>query len=219
MDPFWLIDEASLEGAREAQSGAAWAQPGGPEAGAPFQTQIEGLLGEEAEPDAAFFVDSWTVGVAAAQENFLRRHEATKRRDHDLPRWDSFFSCTPFFVARVEASAETAWPLNESRAAEGWTADPRWPGSEPVDDSRAPNETEMVCPLTLESACKVLGVAVTSTREQIRARYRQMASRYHPDRLVRGGDREQKLASDRMASINEAYRLLCAGLAERWGTC
>jgi DnaJ-domain-containing protein 1 len=218
MDPFWLTDEASFAGVMEAQRGAV--EPSSRAGtGAPFLTQIEQVLGEEAEPDAAFFIDSWTVGVAAASENYLRRQEALKRPEPEFLGLDNFFSFTPFFVARVEVSAEAAWPLPKTRVVDGLMVDPRWPGDEEVDDPQAANEVEMICPLTLESACKVLGVAVTSTREQIRAAYRKMASRYHPDRQVRGGAREQKLASDRMASINEAYRLLRAELAERWSTC
>ncbi len=64
-------------------------------------------------------------------------------------------------------------------------------------------------PLTFPAACRLLGVAATSTREQIKAAYRKMAGRYHPDRLETAGSVDPQLATDRMASINEAYRLLC----------
>jgi DnaJ-domain-containing protein 1 len=63
-------------------------------------------------------------------------------------------------------------------------------------------------PLTLEGARQLLAVASTSTREQIKTAYRRMASRYHPDRLVSGTEKERQLGTDRMAAINEAYRLL-----------
>lgn len=213
MDPFWLIDEALLSGVREAQPRAASPQPSRADAGAPFLTQIEQVLGVEAEPDPEFFVDSWTVGVAAASENFLRRQEL-KSREHQIPAWSTFSSFTPWFVTNVAASAETAWPLREQRSM----ADLRWFGDGDDDDQHAVDEV-MVGSLTLESARRLLGVAATSTREQIRAAYRKMASRYHPDRMARGVAHEQKLASDRMASINEAYRLLCADLAGRLKDC
>jgi hypothetical protein len=209
MDPFWLIDEAVLAGVREAQPRAAAHQPSGAEAGAPFLTQIDQVLGVETEPDSEFFVDSWTVGVAAASENFLRRQER-KSREFEMPAWDAFSSFTPWLVPKVEASAEAAWPLREQRSM----ADLRWLGHGEEDDRQAANEV-MVGPLTLESARRLLGVAATSTREQIRVAYRKMASRYHPDRLARSAPPEQKLASDRMASINEAYQLLCTDLAGR----
>jgi hypothetical protein len=209
MDPFWLINEASLADVREAQPRAAAPQPSGVQTGAPFLTQIERVLGVETEPDSEFFIDNWTVGVAAASENFLRRQER-KSREFEMPAWDTFSSFTPWFVPNVEASAEAAWPIREQRS----TADLRWLGHEKEDGRQAANEV-MVGPLTLDSARRLLGVAATSTREQIRVAYRKMASQYHPDRLARGAPPEQKLASDRMASINEAYQLLCTDLAGR----
>jgi len=210
MDPFWLINQAWLGGVREAQPRAAAPQTSGAETGAPFLAQFEQVLGVETEPDSEFFVDSWTVGVAAASENFLRRQER-KSREFEMPAWDAFSSFTPWLVPKVEASAEAAWPLREQRSM----ADLRWLGHGEEDDRQAANEV-MVGPLTLESARRLLGVAATSTREQIRVAYRKMASRYHPDRLARVTAREQKLANDRMATINAAHQLLCMDLAGRW---
>lgn len=101
-------------------------------------------------------------------------------------------------------------PFCETGSQSGSTVDPAWPDPEARDDGQAVDEVEALRPLTVESARRVLGVAAASTREQIRAAYRKLANRYHPDRMVRAGVREQKLASAHMASINEAYRLLCA---------
>jgi len=64
-------------------------------------------------------------------------------------------------------------------------------------------------PLTPEDACRLLGVAATSTRQQVKSAYRQLVRRYHPDRLEHSSEQEQRIATDRMTSINEAYRLLC----------
>jgi DnaJ-domain-containing protein 1 len=213
MDPFWQTDEASFESARKAQRRASAAQPTAAEAVAPFLAQIEQTLGMETMPDSEFFIDSWTVGFAAASQNFLRRQERLTTRAHELPAWHTF-SFTPRFVEKAEASAAAAWPLREDRADERSTADLRWVDDEKEDDWLGPDEVEIEGPPTRESACRVLGVAVTSTQEQIRSAYRKMASRYHPDRLAHGDAREKRLASDRMASINEAYRLLNKGVAE-----
>jgi hypothetical protein len=209
MDPFWLINKASLAGVREAHPRAAASQRSGADAGAPFLTQIEQVLGVEMEPDSEFFVDSWTVGVATASENFQRRQKL-KSREHQIPAWNTFSSFTPWSVSNVNASAEAAWPLREQRSM----ADLLWHDVVEEDDRQAGDEL-IDGPLTLESARRLLGVVETSTREQIKIAYRKMASRYHPDRLAQGAPREQKLASDRMASINEAYHLLCADLAGR----
>ncbi|HEX4068114.1 MAG TPA: J domain-containing protein [Acidobacteriaceae bacterium] len=219
MDAFWPIDQAPQARVRGFEPETASGEPSGAGAGAPFLAQIEQVLGHEMEPDAAFFVDSWTMGVAAASENFLRRQDSSRSRASERSAWDTFSFSTPYFVPNVEAPVETAWPLREARAEQSLTMDLSWQGDEEDDDGYAADEAEIVCPNTFESACRVLGVTATSTRGQIRAAYRRMASRYHPDRLVRGGPREQQLASDRMASINEAYRLLCAGFHGPWSTC
>jgi hypothetical protein len=209
MDPFWLINEASLAGVREAQARATAPQRSGADTGAPFLTQIEQVLGVEMEPDSEFFVDSWTVGVAAASENFQRRQKLNSR-EHQIPAWNTFSSFTPWVVSNINASAESAWPLREQRTI----ADLRWVG-DVEEDNRQAGDEPIDGPLTIESASRLLGVVATSTREQIRVAYRKMASRYHPDRQAQGTPREQKLASDRMAAINEAYHLLCTDLAGR----
>jgi hypothetical protein len=216
MDPFWQIEEASLAGVQKSQRRASAALPNGVEAGVPFLTQIEQTLGERTLPDSEFFIDSWTVGLAAASENFLRRQEQPKISEHEIPAWRNFSSFTPWFVAGAEASAASTWPPCEVSADARAMADRRWVRDVKEEDCREVDEVEIECPLTRESACQVLGVAATSTREQIRAAYRKMASRYHPDRLAQGALREQKLAGDRMASINEAYRLLSKDLAGTW---
>ncbi len=50
------------------------------------------LLGEDAEPDPAFFVESWTAGVTTASENYLRRHQHEK--SHETPTPAGFPSFT-----------------------------------------------------------------------------------------------------------------------------
>ena len=71
------------------------------------------------------------------------------------------------------------------------------------------NTLEPGQPLTLQSACQVLGVAATSSRDQIKTAYRQLVRRYHPDQLEHSSEHERRIATDRMSSINQAYHLLC----------
>ena len=59
-------------------------------------------------------------------------------------------------------------------------------------------------------AFQVLGIPVTSDREQIRAAYRALARRWHPDRFMAGPERDW--ANDKMAEINAAYRECLDGL-------
>jgi curved DNA-binding protein CbpA len=52
----------------------------------------------------------------------------------------------------------------------------------------------------------VLGVARTATAAEIRAAYRSLGARYHPDRHQ--GNPLEELASAKMAEINRAYEIL-----------
>ena len=51
---------------------------------------------------------------------------------------------------------------------------------------------------------EILGVSPCASREELRAAYRALARRWHPDRFMEGPEREW--ASVRMAEINRAYR-------------
>jgi len=188
--PPFPIDEtfdARIQDAYRFGAAPTW---NGADGGQSLLEQIEPLLGEGAEPDPTFLVESWTVGVVAASENYDRRRQQQKRSPETVA-WPSFSSFAPIFIT------EFASPIQSAVR----------PISDDVWDE--PEMEPMPRPLNFEAACRVLGVAVNSTRDQIKAAYRRMASRYHPDHVVRCGAREQKIASDRMASINEAYRMLC----------
>src|SRR5215813_7520903 len=56
---------------------------------------------------------------------------------------------------------------------------------------------------TDEKALAVLGLAPTATRAEIKARYKRLVKRYHPD--ANGGDRQ---AEERLKVINQAYSTL-----------
>jgi len=63
------------------------------------------------------------------------------------------------------------------------------------------------------NAYEVLNVPATATREEIRAAYRALARRWHPDRFMQGPERDW--ANDKMAEINAAYRACLDGSASR----
>lgn len=50
----------------------------------------------------------------------------------------------------------------------------------------------------------MLNVAPTATKAEIRAAYRNLARRWHPDRFMEGPERDW--ANEKMAEINAAYR-------------
>ncbi|WP_219722060.1 J domain-containing protein [Deinococcus planocerae] len=55
---------------------------------------------------------------------------------------------------------------------------------------------------------EVLGVAPDASPEEIRAAYRELAKRYHPDRVGHLGPEFRQLAERRMKAINAAYQKL-----------
>lgn len=59
---------------------------------------------------------------------------------------------------------------------------------------------------------EVLNIPVTATRDEIRAAYRALARRWHPDRFMPGPERDW--ANGKMADINAAYRLCLNGLRD-----
>ena len=59
---------------------------------------------------------------------------------------------------------------------------------------------------------EVLNIPVTASREEIRAAYRALARRWHPDRFMPGPERDW--ANEKMADINAAYRLCLNGLRD-----
>jgi|GEM_PF-4706736 len=58
---------------------------------------------------------------------------------------------------------------------------------------------------------EVLGVSPEATRDEIRAAWRKLVSRYHPDRFARASAREQEEAHRRLIEINEAYERMMGG--------
>lgn len=61
------------------------------------------------------------------------------------------------------------------------------------------------------NAYKVLQIAPSATRDEIRASYRALARRWHPDRFMEGPERDW--ANEKMAEINAAYRACLDGTA------
>lgn len=52
---------------------------------------------------------------------------------------------------------------------------------------------------------KVLGIDKSATDEEVKKAYRQLAIRYHPDKVARMGESHQKEANEKFQKINEAY--------------
>ena len=52
---------------------------------------------------------------------------------------------------------------------------------------------------------KMLGLRGRTTRQDVRKRYRELASQYHPDKVSHLGEELQDVAKRKMKQINEAY--------------
>ncbi len=61
----------------------------------------------------------------------------------------------------------------------------------------------------MASDYEILGVSPCASREEVRAAYRALARRWHPDRFMEGPEREW--AGARMAEITRAYRACIKG--------
>ncbi len=55
---------------------------------------------------------------------------------------------------------------------------------------------------------KVLGIGQNASPEEIKAAYRRLASKYHPDKVSHLGDEFKDLAEKRFKEIQEAYQQL-----------
>ena len=61
------------------------------------------------------------------------------------------------------------------------------------------------------NAYEILNITQSATRDEIRASYRALARRWHPDRFMEGPERDW--ANEKMAEINAAYRACLDGTA------
>lgn len=187
-----------------------------PEDSAALLDLMHDLLGTQAEPDPLFFVETWTLGIDAATHNFQTRHQNAAHTSFNPPT-DRPFDFTVPLIFVYNASDFPSTPTGFSAAwkdAYGVSPAPHMSSHDAVSQQAMPhdgipNTPAPGLPLTLEDACRLLGVATTSTRHQIKSAYRQLVRRYHPDCLEHAGEEELRIATDRMTSINEAYRLLC----------
>ncbi|TDU43624.1 DnaJ like chaperone protein [Gelidibacter sediminis] len=59
-----------------------------------------------------------------------------------------------------------------------------------------------------DNAYKILEITKEATNDEIKAAYRKMAKKYHPDRVIHLGEEHQKGAEDKFRQVQEAYEKL-----------
>ena len=194
-------------------------------AGEPWQlvSEVERLLGPDSEPDPLFFVESWSLGVPAAVENLERRRHDQAERERKGHTFDNFSNPrAQAFVQERELYAEF---LSSARAAaNSWFRGAQSSPRSPVEPSafaydvdsqewgssadRRDMSDAASRPMRQDRARQLLGVTATSTRRQIKAAYRNMVSKWHPDHLECRTEEMRHFATEKMVAINAAYRML-----------
>jgi DnaJ-domain-containing protein 1 len=196
-----------------------------------FAQELNQLLGDEFEPDSVFLEESWTLGVPAALANWHERSwsraENDRRRvaQRDESAGADFFQvlpCAAEVLAATRAARVASHYAGSSQAAapawepQDWTPEDRitqsWiPHGWTPRPGPAAGRARQSCPpaaMSHASACRLLGVTASSSRERVRSAYRRLVSLWHPDRLQQADAELRDLATERMAEINEAYHLL-----------
>ncbi len=59
-----------------------------------------------------------------------------------------------------------------------------------------------------ESAYKILGINSNATDDEVKKAYRDMAKKYHPDKVSHLGDEVKKAAEEKFRKVNEAYETI-----------
>ena len=221
------VDRGSCSTSQQSNDGVSSLAPNRPGQTWQFVNDVQGLLGDEAEPDPLFFVESWTLGVTASVENWQQRRqtETHRGRASSVYREPDSIAASRFvqenaLYAEFLASARTA--ANAERCDSGWSPQSaedsakrrqdQAPQEWDTDVEECENIHDTTHPMNQHRACQLLGVTTTSTRKQIKDAYRQKVSQWHPDRLENRTNEVRQLATEHMAAINEAYRLLRNGL-------
>jgi hypothetical protein len=193
-----------------------------------FADQIAQLLGEDSDLDPLFLEESWTLGVPAATEKWQQRQRTSVERERQNQSFRSLHNLGSIFFVDAADSADFIPQALASAVQKGYGADSLKPPAQP-EASPTPNRPgapsfaqhakggtqtahnhPMNTPIemTLHSARRLLGITETTTPAQLRSAYRRMVSQFHPDRLVHATSDARQRATDHMAAINEAYRLL-----------
>jgi hypothetical protein len=193
-----------------------------------FVDDIQQLFGAEFEPDPIFLEESWTLGMPAALENMSRRRQAQSGSEHEGRAFRELTLGTPIFVENSERAAETVvanraatiasryestWTRHNAQAVAAQTRITQQRRTAEPPQTRAAQEAEPIAQprgrMDVAHARQLFGVTAESTREQIRSGYRRMVRRWHPDHLQGASKEVREQATQMMATINEAFRLLC----------
>ena len=174
-----------------------------------FVEKGERILGDNAEPDQLFFLESWTIGVSRAIENWQQR-----RQEAAEPDYVSATFCKPDIVGRGSLTSQRVF-YKEYIPSARESSDSHefgFPSHRRIQEdlSSLITEAQRITPHTIsrEKACQILGVTACCTRQEVKAAYRRKIIQWHPDRLGPMTKDVRMRADEQMAAINEAYTFL-----------
>jgi DnaJ-domain-containing protein 1 len=201
-----------------------------------FAAGIEQLFGDNLDLDPLFLEDSWTYGIPIALDNLHRRRRQQSEREsqHRAFRELDTLASLNFIPSTEPAAVPTPRTPPPAWVPQDWSPQHRiahsriprdWlpPGVPPADAPpplHASPEPALFPepaghPMTPGRAHQLLGVTSTSTREQVRSAYRRRVGECHPDRLQHATEAFRLHATQQLATVNEAYRLLCSTLQQQ----
>ncbi len=201
----------------------------------PFASDVSPLIARGTD-DATFLEESWTLGVDAAARNLHRRRQLKADQENQACAFSELQTLGTIrfiedrqraiesalvdraaaIVDHYDATSSESWSPQDwtpedqvahSRIPQGWTPScmPRFEASQSANWNEMGGST-----MTAQRARLLLEVIPSSTREQVRSAYRRMVGQWHPDRLQLTTEAIRNYATQHMARLNEAYRLLCA---------
>jgi DnaJ-domain-containing protein 1 len=218
METEFQVERGSFATARDTRDPFPSGDPIRPEGSGRFLPEFQQLLGSDSEPDALFFVESWTLGMPQAVENARQRkmgradREEQRRMLHKSADLGSRFYVEEVLRAQQFHSSLTS---NSSSLPHAWITGKPY-GADLDESADWPvgwdDNWDTTLPMTDDLACRILGVSAKSTPGEIKAGYRRMVNRWHPDKFGCRTEEERQAATRKMTAINEAHRVLCSGL-------
>jgi len=108
------------------------------------------------------------------------------------------FFVGPGWVDDLAVLGLVYWWVSRLRKAAVGSANTSSTRAGPTGESPAHHEAE-------EDPYMILGLQPGATQEEIRAAYKKLAARYHPDKVQHLGEDFQKLAHEKFVAIQKAY--------------
>jgi hypothetical protein len=126
-----------------------------------------------------------------------RRQKEREQHDQEKQRWERERTQWEQQAGKAKGDAQRAQEEAQRQAEES--------GRRAEEQRRAHRDVEPGVPKNEQYYARVLGLSGKITRNDVREKYRDLAAKYHPDRVNHLGDRLKETAEREMKEINEAF--------------